>query len=121
MNTPLNFARSLAAIFLGFLVLMIVVTLSSALTMKVISSPSIGALLAINVFAGLIAGYVVASLAGTHRWQHAALLAGIILCVGLLALSVIQGVPRDDYSKYALVLSPLGVIAGGWLRHRKSE
>jgi hypothetical protein len=120
MNTPINFARSLAAIFLGFLVLMLVVTLSSALTMKVMSPPPSSMLLAINVLAGLIAGYVVASLAGTHRWQHASLLAGIILCVGLLALSVMPGAPRDDYSKYALVLSPLGVIAGGWLRHRKA-
>lgn len=120
MSTPINYVRSFAALFIGFLVLMMIGTLGTALMIKVMSSPSANILLGVNLLSGLIAGYVAAALAGSRNLQHAFLLAGIILCVGLLALTAMKNAPRDDYSKYALFLSPVGIIIGGWLRHRKS-
>lgn len=121
MKTPINYARSVAAIFLGFLVLMMIVTLSTALVMKVVAAPPAAVLLAINIIAGLIAGYVTAVLAGAYRWQHSLLLATIISAIGLLALNSMNRPPSDDYSKYALVISPLGIVIGGLIRHFKAK
>lgn len=128
MNTPINFARSLAALFIGFFVLAGVDTILTALTLKFFfatpATPTTGeqplSLLGIKIFSGLIGGYVTASLAGTRRWQHALLLAGIILSLGMVGLAAMKDAPRSAYTIYALILSPLSVAVGGWLRSRQS-
>jgi hypothetical protein len=128
MNTPLNIARGLGAIFIGFLALAGIDTILTALTLKfffasltapLTSNQTIG-LLAVKALSGLVAGYITATLAGARRWQHALILAGIILSVGLLSLLVMRAAPRSAYTTYALLLSPLSIVVGGWLRHRKA-
>lgn len=128
MNTPINFARSLAALFIGFFVLAGTDTILTALTLKFFfAAPAMTppgeqplSLLGIKIFSGLLGGYVAASLAGTRRWQHALLLAGIILSLGVMGLAAMKDAPRSAYTTYALIFSPLSVLVGGWLRSRKS-
>lgn len=130
MNSPLNIARGLGALFLGFLVLASLDTILTALTLKFFFASAVAApmtatqmvgLLAIKVLAGLLAGYLSATLAASHRWQHALVLAVLILCIGLLGLLALRGVPRSDYTTYALIVSPLSILIGGWLRARKAS
>lgn len=128
MNTPINFARSLGALFLGFLALAGIDTILTALTLKFffaaltapMTSKQMVGLLVVKVLSGLVAGYLTGTLAGSRRWQHALILASIILGVGVLGLLVMSAAPRSSYSTYALLLSPLSIVVGGWLRHRKA-
>lgn len=128
MNTPINFARSLGALFIGFLALAGIDTILTALTLKfffaaltapLTSNQTVG-LLAIKVLSGLVAGYFTATLAGSRRWQHALILASIILSIGVLGLLVMNATPRSAYTNYALLLSPLSIVVGGWLRQRQA-
>ena len=128
MNTPINIARSLGALFIGFLALAGIDTILTALTLKFafasLTAPmtinqTIG-LLVVKVLSGLVAGYITATLAGARRWQHALILASIILSVGVLGLLMMTAAPRSAYTNYALLLSPLSIVVGGWLRHRKA-
>ncbi|HEX4948371.1 MAG TPA: hypothetical protein VFZ34_16980 [Blastocatellia bacterium] len=128
MNPPINIPRSLGALFIGFLVLAALDTICTALFIKfsavsltaALTSQQTLALLAIKVFAGLSGGYVAATLAGSRRWQHAIVLALCILSVGVLGLIAMSAVPRSAYTTYALFLSPLSIVIGGWLRHLQS-
>lgn len=125
MNQPLNLARSLGALFIGFFVLAGLTVILKAVTLRWLFPPEVTtittgqtvALLAINAVAGLAAGYAAAALAGVRRWQHALVLAVLILGVGLLGA---RNAPPSDFTTYTLLLSPLSIFIGGWLRHRKS-
>jgi hypothetical protein len=128
MNPPINFARSIGAVIIGFIVLAGTDTIITALVLKFffgsLTAPltinqTIG-LLAVKVVSGLAAGYITATLAVTRRWQHALVLAGIVLTIGLVGLLLITAAPRSAYTNYALILSPLSIVLGGWLRHRKA-
>ncbi len=128
MNTPINFARSLAALFMGFFASAGVNTILTALlrkfllpaTMDALTATQTLCLLAATALSGLVGGYVAAALAGSRRWLHALLLAGIIMSAGLLFLWLARNVPRSAYSTYALIVLPLSIVVGGWLRHRKA-
>ena len=128
MNTPINYARGLGAIFLGFLALAGIDILLTAFVLKflfasattTITITETMGLLAIKVISGLVAGYIAAALAGGRRWQHALVFAVIILGLGLLRLQVMTEEQRSAFTTYALVLSPLCIAIGGWLRHRKA-
>lgn len=128
MNTPLNLARGLGAIFIGFLALAGIDTILTALSLKfffaspmaeMTNNQTLG-LLTVKALSGLLAGYLTATLAGARRWQHALMLAVIILSIGVLSLLVMAAAPRSAYTTYALLLSPLSIVVGGWLRHRKA-
>lgn len=129
MNPPLNIPRSLGALFIGFLALASMDTICTALFLKVsaaslTSTPTTAqmlGLLTIKLLSGLSAGYLAAKLAGSRRWQHALVLAVIILSIGLLGLLAMAGVPRTAYTTYALLLSPLSILIGGCLRHRQAD
>lgn len=128
MNPPLNFARSLAALFIGFFALAGIDSILTALALKFFfgataaspTSPQIMGLLALKVVSGLVGGYLAAALAGSHRWQHALILAGVVLSFGLLGLVAMKNAPRSAFTTYALVLSPLSIVIGGWLRQRRA-
>lgn len=129
MSTTLNIARGLGAVFLGFLVLAGIDTILTALTLKFFfagmttapTSAQMTSLLAIKVVAGALAGYLTAALAASHRWQHALIFAALIFCVGLLGVLAMRGMPRSSYTTYVLIISPLSIIVGGWLRSRTTS
>lgn len=127
MNPSINYVRSAGAIFISFFILALIDTISTTILRKFFpetqgtppASLTLGVLI-LRVASGLIAGYVVAALAGTRRWLHALILAGIILSVGLLALLAARGLPIPAYSYYTPFASAFGLLLGGWLRHLRA-
>lgn len=125
MNTPINYVRGFGAVFVGFLAMaglnMILIALLqkflSLTTMDALTTTQTLCLLAATALSGFVGGFIAAALAGDRRWQHAVVLAGVILGIGVLGLLVQRDTPRSAYTVYALVLSPLSILAGGWLRH----
>ncbi len=123
--------RSVAAVFAAFIVLNAVVMVGTFATAPLASGVTgaaalppayLAANLAVSALAAVLAGFVAAHIATTHRQWHAVLLALVML---VLAVVMILSPPPEAgaqpkwYLPTLAVLGPLAAVLGGWLRARR--
>lgn len=137
MKSDIDYGRSIGAVVAGYFVMtglgaictMIAANLFSPLYVgqtPIITTWYLLLMLLINIGTSLVGGYVTAAIAGVYRWHHAAVLAGIIFAMGMLFLALPVGVfPGRQifpswYPLTSSLITPLSIVAGGWVRHRKA-
>ncbi len=138
MSNELDYGKSIGAVVVGFFVRTGLGAIGTMIAAKLLIAPSpVGQLptittaylllmLVINIGTSVVGGYVTAVIAGVYRLHHAAVLAGIIGAVSILFLLLpARAFPGSElfpawYPLTSAVISPLSIIAGGWLRHRKA-
>ncbi len=127
-----SLGRSFGAIFVGFFALAGLSTIGRFIVFKFLSATDMNNLTALtpqqnillwlnNAIAGLLGGYLVASLAGAKRLAHAICMGAAIFTLGLVFLVLNKNAPVTTYTIVALIGLPLGVIVGGWLRSLKKD
>lgn len=138
MKSEIDYGRSIGAVVGGFFVRTGLGAIGTVIAAKLLIAPSpVGQMptittaylllmLLINIGTSMAGGYVTAVIAGVYRLHHAAALAGIILALSILFLLLPAGAfPGSElfpswYPITSAAISPLSIIAGGWLRHRKA-
>jgi hypothetical protein len=115
-------ARSILAIFAGFFITLALLALSAMLAVQLTAgAPQSAARLALSALVAVFGGYVTGAIAGRLPALHALVLAGFVFFLGLLALSQPAAQPQATaqprwYTLALLLVTPLGVYAGGLLR-----
>lgn len=128
----LSFPRSFGAIVVGFFAMAGLSTIGRFIVFKLTAadmntltalSPQQNILLLVNnVLAGLVGGYIVASLAGAKRLAHAICMGAAICALGIIFLFLNRAAaPITAYTYMALIGLTLGIVIGGWLRSLKKD
>ncbi len=137
MNNEIDYGRSIGAVVGGFFVRSGLGAIGTMIAAKLLVAPAaVGQaptittaylllMLLINIGTSIAGGYVTALIASIYRLHHAAVLAGIILALSILFLLLpARAFPGSElfpawYPLTSAIISPLSIIAGGWLRQRK--
>jgi hypothetical protein len=138
MKHEIDYGRSIGAVVGGFFVRTGLGAIGTVIAAKLLIAPAAAGqmptittsylmlMLVVNIVTSVIGGYVTAMIAGVYRLHHAAVLGGIIFAVSVIFLLLPSQVfPGSEifpawYPQTSAVISPLCIIAGGWLRHRKA-
>lgn len=138
MKSNIDYGKSIGAIVGGFFVrtglgaigtviaAKLLIPSSPADQMPTITTSYLSLMLIINIGTSIIGGYVTAAIAGVYRLHHAIVFAAIIFALSVLFLMLPAGAfPGSELfpSWYPLtsgVISPICIVIGGWLRHRKA-
>ena len=139
MSNEIDYGRSIGAVVAGYFVMTGLGAITTMIAAKLFSSPvPVGQIptittsylllmLLINIGTALVGGYVTATIAGVYRLHHAAVLAGIIFALGMVFLALPARVfPGREifpawYPVTSGLITPLSLVVGGWLRHRKAS
>lgn len=115
--------RMVIALIAGFAIMTFIVllaTITEAVATGGVTMNPTGAHLAVNlgytVVAAAVGGYATASLAPARPDAHAAVLAAMTLVVRASEWLFPQPGQARLYLVLLMLLAPLGVLAGGWLR-----
>ena len=115
--------RMVIALIAGFAIMTFIVllaTIAEAMATGAVAVNPTGAHLVVNVgytaAAALVGGYATASLAPARPAAHAAVLAAMAFIVAASSLLYPQPDQERIYLALLMAASPLGVLAGGWLR-----
>jgi hypothetical protein len=115
-------ARSILAIFAGFLITLALLALSAMLAAGLLAgTPLLAARLGLSAAVAALGGYATGAIAGRLPALHALVLAGLLFFLSLLAFAQSASQPQAAaqprwYTLTLLLVTPLGVYAGGLLR-----
>jgi hypothetical protein len=118
--------RSLAAVFAGFLAIVILVLVSAPVTARVLSADAAprptSAYLTVNLVSGFVCsgagGWLAGHLAAAHPLWHAAALAAVVLGLGVVTAAQGGAARAGQPSWYVWTLpfvGAAGAMLGGWI------
>jgi hypothetical protein len=120
-------ARSILAIFAGFLLTMALLGLSAMLAVQfTVGAAQLAARLGLSAAAAALGGYATGAVAGRLPALHALVVAGFVFFLSLFALAQSAAQPQAAaqprwFTLTLLVVTALGVYAGGLLRLMRSK
>lgn len=120
-------ARSILAVFTGFIVTAVLLTLGTIGAAKwMVGTPQMTARVVFSAVVAAFGGYVTAAIAGRLPALHALVLAGLFFFLGIMAFAQTTkeqqaaGQPRW-YTLTLLIITPLCVFLGGVIRFLRTR